>query len=74
MLGMPAPTQFDLNFRLLGIPVRINPFFWVMAAVLGWVPGTENLYRERGVIGPRVDVPAGAGPQAELLGRFGRAR
>ncbi|WP_435005310.1 metalloprotease [Tundrisphaera lichenicola] len=36
MLGMPATTQFDLNFRLLGIPVRINPFFWVMAAVLGW--------------------------------------
>jgi stage IV sporulation protein FB len=36
MLGMPAPTPFDLNFRLLGIPVRVNPFFWVMAAVLGW--------------------------------------
>jgi stage IV sporulation protein FB len=36
MLGMPATTQFDLNFRLLGIPVRINPFFWVLAAALGW--------------------------------------
>ena len=36
MLGMPATTQFDLNFRLLGIPVRINPFFWVLAALLGW--------------------------------------
>ena len=36
MLGMPATTPFDLNFRLLGIPVRVNPFFWVMAAVLGW--------------------------------------
>jgi Zn-dependent protease len=34
MLGMPAATPFDLNFRLLDIPVRINPFFWVMAAVL----------------------------------------
>jgi stage IV sporulation protein FB len=34
MLGMPATTPFDLNFRLLGIPVRVNPFFWVMAAVL----------------------------------------
>ncbi len=36
MLGVPAPTDFDLNFRLLGIPVRVNPFFWVLAAFLGW--------------------------------------
>ena len=36
MFGMPAPTDFDVNFRLLGIPVRINPLFWVLAAVLGW--------------------------------------
>ncbi len=36
MLGLPEPTQFDLRFRLLGIPVRVNPFFWAMAAFLGW--------------------------------------
>ena len=34
MLGMPAPTQFDLNFRLFGIPVRINPWFWLLAVFL----------------------------------------
>ena len=45
-----------------------------VAAVLEWFNGTEDLYRGMGVIGPRVEVPAGAGPQAELLGRFGRAR
>lgn len=43
-----------------------------VAAVLDWFGGTEELYREMGVIGPRVAVPAGAGAKAELLGRFGR--
>ena len=31
----PAPTQADLHFRLFGIPVRIHPFFWVIAVILG---------------------------------------
>ncbi len=28
MFGMPAPTAYDLNFRVLGIPVRVSPWFW----------------------------------------------
>ena len=36
MLSVPEPTQFDLRFRLLGIPVVVNPFFWVLSAFLGW--------------------------------------
>ncbi len=28
-------TNADLNFRLLGIPVRVNPWFWLMAVLLG---------------------------------------
>jgi len=35
MFGVPAPTEFDVRFRLLGIPVRVHPLFWVMAAWLG---------------------------------------
>jgi Zn-dependent protease len=31
----PGRSQFDLNFRLLGIPVRVHPFFWLMALILG---------------------------------------
>ncbi len=34
-------TPYDLRFRLLGIPVRVHPFFWVISAMLGWKP--ENL-------------------------------
>jgi stage IV sporulation protein FB len=37
MLGMPAPTEFDLRFRLLGIPVRVHPMFWFVTALLGGV-------------------------------------
>lgn len=45
----------------------------VVAPLLAWyVRETEELYHRIDVIGPRVDVPAGAGMQAELLGRFGR--
>jgi hypothetical protein len=32
----------------------------------------ESTYREIGVIGPRADVPDGAGAQAELLAMMGR--
>jgi Zn-dependent protease len=32
----PQPTQFDLNFRIFGIHVRVHPWFWLMSALLGW--------------------------------------
>jgi stage IV sporulation protein FB len=35
LLGEPPPTQADLHFRLLGIPVRVHPFFWVSTVFLG---------------------------------------
>ncbi|MCH5377448.1 MAG: site-2 protease family protein [Planctomycetes bacterium] len=35
-LAEPAVTAYDLNFRLLGIRVRIAPWFWLVALLLGW--------------------------------------
>jgi Zn-dependent protease len=32
----PAPTQFDLNWRMFGIDVRVHPLFWLISAMLGW--------------------------------------
>lgn len=32
----PTQTPYDLHFHLFGIPVRVHPMFWLMAAVLGW--------------------------------------
>lgn len=56
--------------RALHADERLDPD--VVDAVLDWFGHTEETYRQLGVIGPRVPVPAGAGAQAELLGRFGR--
>lgn len=36
MFFEPERTQFDLNFRLFGIAVRVHPFFWLLSAMFGW--------------------------------------
>jgi Zn-dependent protease len=41
LLGEPPPTQADLNFSVLGIPVRVHPFFWLVGAILGLNGGSE---------------------------------
>jgi Zn-dependent protease len=33
---IPQPTAFDLHWRMFGIDVRVHPFFWLMAVMLGW--------------------------------------
>jgi len=35
LLGEPQRTPWDLSFSLFGIPVRIHPFFWLVALLLG---------------------------------------
>lgn len=35
MLGEPPRSEGDLNFRLLGIPVRVHPMFWIIGLILG---------------------------------------
>lgn len=35
LLGEPPRSQGDLNFSLFGMPVRIHPFFWLVAVLLG---------------------------------------
>jgi stage IV sporulation protein FB len=30
------PTQFDLNFRIFGIPVRVHPSYWLVSAIFAW--------------------------------------
>ena len=45
LLGEPERTQADLCFRLLGIPVRVHPFFWLVAVILGanFIEGPKDL-------------------------------
>lgn len=56
--------------RALGTDETLDPE--AVAVLREWFDSMEQVYRDMGVIGPRVDVPAGAGPQAELLGMMGR--
>jgi len=40
ILAEPPASQGDVHFRVLGIPVRIHPFFWIVALILG-IQGSE---------------------------------
>lgn len=35
LLYEPPPTQADIHFRLLGFPVRVSPWFWIVALMFG---------------------------------------
>jgi stage IV sporulation protein FB len=39
LLGEPPRTEADLNFSLLGIPVRVHPWFWLLTLMLGYNMG-----------------------------------
>ena len=43
LLGEPNRTDFDLAFRCFGIPVRVHPGFWAIAAILSLPAGREPL-------------------------------
>ncbi len=57
--------------RAVGADQTLDPA--TVSTILDWFDGTETLYRQAGVIGPRVQVGPQAGPQETLLARFGRA-
>ncbi len=36
LFAEPGTTAYDWRFSLLGFPVRVHPFFWLMAAIVGF--------------------------------------
>jgi uncharacterized protein (TIGR03086 family) len=56
--------------RALGLDEAVDPE--AAAAIESWFAPMEATYRSLGAIGPRVEVPADAGPAARLLGLMGR--
>ena len=44
LLGEPQQTPWDLHFSLFGIPVRVHPFFWVVALLLGFGGSPQLIY------------------------------
>lgn len=41
LLSEPPRSPYDLNFRVLGIPVRVHPLFWLVVVLLG-LGGSEE--------------------------------
>jgi stage IV sporulation protein FB len=39
ILAEPQRTAYDINFQLLGFPVRIHPLFWLVGFLLGYGGG-----------------------------------
>ena len=42
LLGEPPASQADLHFRVFGFPVRVHPFFWVVALFMGLGSGRDD--------------------------------
>jgi Zn-dependent protease len=42
MFGPVGTTAYDLRFRLLGIPVSVSPWFWLVALITGWRPNVNE--------------------------------
>lgn len=44
LFAQPPPTPYDWRFSVLGFPVRVHPFFWLMAVLIGWsLSGMDGL-------------------------------
>lgn len=42
MLAEPPSTQYDLHFNVFGFHVRVHPFFWLVALLLGMPRSSEG--------------------------------
>ncbi len=42
LLAEPPRTAYDLHFNLLGVPVRVHPWFWLISLFMGMGPGAES--------------------------------
>lgn len=53
LLQAPEPSPYDLEFRILGFPVRISWTFWLMTAVIGYniAMGIDDGFRGQGTPG-----------------------
>ena len=49
MIGNAGETEFDLRFQVFGIPVRVHPLFWAMAAFIVWQSADDPKLKLLGV-------------------------
>ena len=63
-LAEPQRTPYDLHFQFLGFDVRVSPFFWLAAALLGWqsTNGLASIYSNEGLSSFIQQLPEEARP------------
>lgn len=44
MFGEPPRSSYDLHFTLFGFPIRIHPWFWAIAGILGLSSGGKLIH------------------------------
>jgi Zn-dependent protease len=71
-LAEPSRTAYDLNFQLLGFPVRIHPLFWVVGFVLGFRGDSDGIGILVWMLVLLVSILVHELGHAILIRRFGR--
>jgi stage IV sporulation protein FB len=72
ILAEPPRTQYDLNFQILGFPVRIHPLFWLIAFVLGFHGAPDGMVIAIWMLVVTVSILVHELGHALAIRRFGR--
>jgi Zn-dependent protease len=72
LLAEPSRTQFDLNFSVLGFPVRVHPFFWLVGVLLGFSGGADGMWIIVWLLATFVSILIHELGHALMIRRFGR--
>jgi stage IV sporulation protein FB len=72
ILAEPPRTQYDLNFQVLGFPVRIHPLFWLIAFVLGFRGAPDGIVIAIWMLVVTVSILVHELGHALVIRRFGR--
>jgi stage IV sporulation protein FB len=72
LLAEPQRTPYDLNFQVLGFPVRIHPLFWLVGFVLGFRGNPDGIAIITWILVLFVSILIHELGHAILIRRFGR--
>jgi stage IV sporulation protein FB len=71
-LAEPPRTPWDLNFQVLGFPVRVHPLFWLVGLLLGASGSTEPILLVIWFVALFVSILIHELGHALMIRRFGR--
>lgn len=72
LLVEPPQTRFDLHFQLLGFPVRVHPFFWLIGFLLGVSGGAQGISVVIWMVALTLSILLHELGHALMIRRFGR--